>query len=199
MKPIVNEKIDMELHYEEIIGRLRNFLGLNDDAKVARALNMTPKALGSHRTRGSVPLKQLVPFCKEHEVSLDWLLTGEGPMHRGELAALRKSADSADPGVVTEFPPGGKRGIPGEPAEDDRTGRISGMLTKTAEILESQTIYRTALASNINTFHQALDTETKLEQLARDNLDLRNQLSEIKERLAAVEARRTEGGQEETG
>lgn len=42
---------------------------------------------------------------------------------------------------------------------------MSDMLTKTAEVLESETIYRTALASNINAFHQAVRSERTLARL----------------------------------
>ncbi|QAZ66740.1 hypothetical protein C3Y92_05575 [Solidesulfovibrio carbinolicus] len=42
---------------------------------------------------------------------------------------------------------------------------MSDMLTKTAEVLESDTIYRTALASNINAFHQAVRSERTLARI----------------------------------
>lgn len=42
---------------------------------------------------------------------------------------------------------------------------MSDMLTKTATVLESDTIYRTALASNINAFHQAVQSERMLARL----------------------------------
>lgn len=52
---------------------------------------------------------------------------------------------------------------------------MSDMLTKTATVLESDTIYRTALASNINAFHQAVQSE--------------RQLAKLEERVATLEAR----------
>ncbi len=71
------------------------------------------------------------------------------------------------------------------------------MLTKTAEVLESDTIYRTALASNINAFHQAVrsertlarleerlaDLEVKAEAMARELSELRRENRELKQRL----------------
>ena len=50
--------------------------------------------------------------------------------------------------------------------------RMSDMLTKTAEVLESDTIYRTALASNINAFHQAVRSERTLARLEERMADL---------------------------
>uniref|UniRef100_I2Q2M2 Uncharacterized protein n=1 Tax=Desulfovibrio sp. U5L TaxID=596152 RepID=I2Q2M2_9BACT len=53
--------------------------------------------------------------------------------------------------------------------------KMSEMLTKTAEVLESETIYRTALASNINAFHQAVKGDRLL--------------AKLDERVASLEAR----------
>ena len=53
--------------------------------------------------------------------------------------------------------------------------KMSDMLTKTATVLESDTIYRTALASNINAFHQAVQSE--------------RMLARLEERVATLEAR----------
>gem|GEM_PF-7033410 len=68
-----------------------------------------------------------------------------------------------------------------EPREHGNGIRMSDMLTKTAEILESETIYRTALASNINAFHQALGAERK-------NVDLQDRVTQLEERLRILEA-----------
>lgn len=77
------------------------------------------------------------------------------------LASEERIADGAP---TTSSPP---------PTEDD--WKMSDMLTKTATVLESDTIYRTALASNINAFHQAVQSERLLARL--------------EERVATLEAR----------
>jgi len=59
------------------------------------------------------------------------------------------------------------------PAEDDF--KMTDMVTMTVEVLESETIYRTALASNIRAFHQAVRSERTLAQL--------------EERMVALEAK----------
>jgi len=56
---------------------------------------------------------------------------------------------------------------------------MSDMLTKTAEVLESETIYRTALASNINAFHQAVQGERLLTNLAERMELLEKQVAEL--------------------
>ena len=51
------------------------------------------------------------------------------------------------------------------PQSSPEDWKMSDMLTKTAEVLESDSIYRTALASNINAFHQAVKSERLLARL----------------------------------
>lgn len=76
--------------------------------------------------------------------------------------------------------------VPAPQPEED--WKMSDMLTKTAEVLESDTIYRTALASNINAFHQAVRSERLLAQLVERVAALEAR----EERWAQIEARMTE-------
>lgn len=66
-------------------------------------------------------------------------------------------------------------------------GKISNLLTRAAEILESSSIFRQALAANINAFHQAIRSEEKIQslQVRVDYLDGQNK--SLESRLAAVE------------
>lgn len=74
----------MEKNIFEIVDRLRSLKGLRTDAEVASALDMTTTALSNHKTRRSIPYEALSTFCDNEKVSLDWLLTGEGGIKRGE-------------------------------------------------------------------------------------------------------------------
>ncbi len=108
---------------------------------------------------------------------------GSGPMRRGEAV---KEAPAPAPAPAEAFLTA--------PQEEFR---MSDMLTKTAEVLESDTIYRTALASNINAFHQAVrsertlarieermaEWEAKADAMARELSELRRENRELKERL----------------
>ena len=91
------------------------------------------------------------------------------------------------------------------PAEDDF--KMSDMLTKTAEVLESDTIYRTALASNINAFHQAVNSErtlarleermvaleTRVEELANENSQLKKQVEQQAKNLTGYNVSENDG------
>jgi len=64
----------------EIVDRIKKLKGIKKDSQVAMALKMTSTALYNHKIRQSIPYEALSTFCEENNVSLDWLLTGEGKM-----------------------------------------------------------------------------------------------------------------------
>ena len=72
----------MDENILEIIDRIKQHKGLRDDDEVASALGMTKGNLSSYKTRQAIPYEYLSKFCRQERLSLDWLLTGEGPMRR---------------------------------------------------------------------------------------------------------------------
>ncbi len=80
---------------EAVLRRMMDFLGVDTDSALARALPVNRQTLAGWRSRDSVPYGECIKFCEAHGTSLDWLLTGEGPMHRdGEGAAAQGGAES---------------------------------------------------------------------------------------------------------
>lgn len=71
------------LSAENVLERLKLVLNVTSDSALARALEATPQTISSWRTRDSVPYAKCVSVAKNSSVSLDWLLTGEGAMHKG--------------------------------------------------------------------------------------------------------------------
>lgn len=65
-----------------IVDRLKNKFGFKSDSEVAESLKMTKTALYNHKLRGTIPYGPLSTFCEINNISLDWLLTGVGPMER---------------------------------------------------------------------------------------------------------------------
>jgi hypothetical protein len=61
------------------VARLRQVLGVANDAQLGRALGLRESAPGNWRARDSVPYRQCVEIAAERGVSLDWLLLGRGP------------------------------------------------------------------------------------------------------------------------
>lgn len=149
--------------------RIRQLRGEESQDSFSNRLNINKNTLGFYERDERTPNAIFVAdICKQERISTDWLLYGEGPMRRGESAAEVAQA------------------VPAPQPEED--WKMSDMLTKTAEVLESDTIYRTALASNINAFHQAVRSERLLAQLVERVAALEAR----EDRWAQIEARMTE-------
>ncbi|WP_428562364.1 MAG: helix-turn-helix domain-containing protein [Solidesulfovibrio sp. DCME] len=151
--------------------RIRHLRGEKTQADFAGLTKIPKNTLGRYERGEIVPGGEAIALlCKSLEIDPNWLLFGDGPMRRGESAA---EAPQAAPAPTPQ------------PEEDFK---MSDMITKTVEVLESDTIYRTALASNINAFHQAVRSERLLAQLVERVAALEAR----EERWAQIEARMTE-------
>ncbi|GAB6035842.1 hypothetical protein JCM15519_04010 [Fundidesulfovibrio butyratiphilus] len=137
--------------------RIRQLRGDESQDAFANRLNINKNTLGFYERDERTPNATFVAdICKRERISTDWLLYGDGPIRRGE-ATPDTAQDALDP----------------QPIEDD--WKMTDMVTMTVEVLESDTIYRTALASNIRAFHQAVRSERTL--------------AKLEERVAILEAR----------
>jgi transcriptional regulator with XRE-family HTH domain len=67
-----------------VLERLSVVLGAKTSQSLAEQLGVSPQTVSSWKGRESVPYAQCVEVAERYAVSLDWLLTGEGPMRRGE-------------------------------------------------------------------------------------------------------------------
>ncbi len=67
------------------------------------------------------------------------------------------------------------------------------LLKKAADILGTETIYRQALASNINSFHQAIETDKDNRELKTRLLQIEGKNSNLEKRLAQLEAKLAQG------
>lgn len=116
----------------------------------------------------------LILLASSLSCSVDWLLMGDdsdGQVGYGFNRVTKQK--NAEPAEKTEN------------IYNADNFKITDMITKTMEILESETIFRTALASNINAFHQALKFES--DQKARDD-----RMAEMERRMDAQAKRQDE-------
>lgn len=67
----------IEINYKETIDRLTKHSNAKSDADIARALEISPQALFTFKKRGKLPSDLLIKYCLKHQLSIDWLLTGE--------------------------------------------------------------------------------------------------------------------------
>ncbi|MCX5841938.1 MAG: helix-turn-helix transcriptional regulator [Deltaproteobacteria bacterium] len=109
-------------------------------------------------------------FYHEFNANPDWLLTGKGEMFL-----------TSPPSHVNEETPQYRANSDGQSISSSST--LPELLKKTADILQSSTTYRTALASNINAFHQALTCEHEIDDLKKDVGTLRNEVNTLRARL----------------
>ncbi|RBP30018.1 bacteriophage CI repressor-like protein [Marinobacter pelagius] len=65
-----------------VLSRMKQLFGVEKDAELARALDISPQTLSSWRQRSAVPYALCVDCAKSQGASLDWLLYGEGEMMR---------------------------------------------------------------------------------------------------------------------
>jgi CI repressor-like protein len=72
----------MGVKYSEVIERMRWAGKLKNDSAVARAVGVTPQALSSCKKRGEMPSNLVLKFSRLFDLSVDWLITGEGVVHK---------------------------------------------------------------------------------------------------------------------
>ncbi len=84
-----------KINSSDVVDRLQIIYGVNSDSALSTAMEQKRSTVGNWRNRGTVPYAECVSAAAEKGISLDWLLTGEGPMRRDEDA----------PAVAAEAPP----------------------------------------------------------------------------------------------
>ncbi|HET8898797.1 MAG TPA: helix-turn-helix domain-containing protein [Rhodanobacteraceae bacterium] len=86
-----------------VLGRLALLLGVHNDSQLAKAAGVNRQTLGSWRSRGSVSYELCIKIARERGASLDWLLTGEGPMLRGTEAPGLATQNRREEGLLALF------------------------------------------------------------------------------------------------
>lgn len=67
-----------------ILERIKRFLGIKTDVQLASIMKVAQSTISTWKERNNLDWKLIFASCKE--VSIDWLLTGEGPMKRDDIA-----------------------------------------------------------------------------------------------------------------
>ncbi len=67
---------------EKILNRLAQALGTTKDIELAQVLRIKHNTISSWKKRDAVPYKVCVDVAKRENISLNWLLLGDGPMRR---------------------------------------------------------------------------------------------------------------------
>lgn len=80
----------MVLDVTSIIERMKFAAETKSDSELARILEITPQAIYKFRKLGRLPAELVVNFAFSAELSLDWLITGNGTMMAEDVALLGK-------------------------------------------------------------------------------------------------------------
>lgn len=75
---------------KEVLDRLRIVCGVNNDSDLCKSLKLPRTTISTWRSRNSVPYSLCVDLALKHGISLDWLLTGQEPMHRNQIYAMQE-------------------------------------------------------------------------------------------------------------
>lgn len=143
-------------------------------------------------------------------INLDWLETGEGPMMIIDKDTIDSLPDNwpgcapADKSYVkakvkARIEPGNERQR--ERLEKTTNGEIkkaddhqqkeewkmSDMLQMTAAVLESNTVYRSALASNVRAFYQAVKNEEEMHSILKKLEEMEIKDKEMSDRMTRME------------
>lgn len=65
-----------------VLDRLKQVYVVDKDSELAKSLEITPQTLSTWKARDKVPYSICVQISKERNLTLDWLLTGEGQMYK---------------------------------------------------------------------------------------------------------------------
>ncbi|MBX7277965.1 helix-turn-helix domain containing protein [Pseudomonas sp. ERGC3:05] len=90
---------------DAVLERLMTVFSVDSDSELARKLDVNRQTLGSWRSRQSIPYALCISVSEAEDVSLDWLLTGEGTMVRGISAPIAETVvtDPQEEAILTLF------------------------------------------------------------------------------------------------
>lgn len=60
--------------FDEFNSKFKFLFGFKTDKEVTEALNMKPTTFTSMSRRDAIPFEQVINYCKERNVDLNWIL-----------------------------------------------------------------------------------------------------------------------------
>lgn len=85
----------------EIISRLKQITTTSTDSGLSERIGVSPQTLSSWKGRERMPYSVCIDLAEQHGISLDWLLTGVGPMKR--TAELEASSSEPEQRMLAIF------------------------------------------------------------------------------------------------
>lgn len=136
-------------------------------------------------------MANVVKICEEIGCDFNWLANGTGDPFPSVLQGARFAAKAlANQGVPIRQVLAEQRSA--DQPEQDEHFSMTEMVTMTVAVLESKTVYRSALALNIRAFHEAVQGEEEMGKVRDEVAELRKEIRELREDLSV---KRTEQAQ----
>jgi|GEM_PF-1825412 len=68
----------------EILDRIAHIKGYKTENKIAELFSVSPSTVSTWKLRNSIPYEKVIAFCEESNLSLDYVINGEGELYLDE-------------------------------------------------------------------------------------------------------------------
>ncbi|MFA7178194.1 MAG: helix-turn-helix domain-containing protein [Smithellaceae bacterium] len=82
----------------EILNRVGEVIGSNENVAIAKALQVSPQSASNYKSRKAIPWGALYQFSRDRGISMEWLLTGKGDVRAP--ASTPPSAEESDKRIM---------------------------------------------------------------------------------------------------
>jgi len=158
-----------------IVGKMVKAANLSKQEELADLLGIKPQSISSNIAKGKIPDGWFAIIQEKFGVTKDELL--ETPSEKLVRTYGRNP-------VTSSVSPAWRSELKEKPLpiENDLTKEFDApeMVKMTMQVLASDTVYRSALASNIRAFHQAVNMEKEMQSV-------NEKLARMEERMARME------------
>lgn len=123
-----------------VLDRLQIVYEVKNDSQLCDSIDTPRATLGNWRNRDSVPYSLCVSVAESKGISLDWLLTGEGAMHRStdEVRSVEPVNSPKEEAILALFrslDENGQRDIQSAAEEKKRLRDMAQQLTEITAML----------------------------------------------------------------
>lgn len=196
---------------EKILLALRDHLNLKNYRELADYLDIKTTTIYGWIRNGNIGDCGKV-LAKCGYINLEWLETGKGPMmiiDENNIDQLPESWSKGidhpiKPKITAKIEPGNVRQQNRLKKQEHQGGEnqvkkishrgehedwsMTDMIVMTTAVLESKTVYRSALASNVRAFYQAVKNEEEMRSISEKLEAMEKNEREMADRMARMEA-----------
>jgi hypothetical protein len=184
---ILNHK---SIETEEIIGRLKEALGVTSDGQLAKFIGISRQNIGAARKRQDVPPGWIYKVAALTGYSMDWIHFGQGAKIReeyktGESHQAGRIASPQSPFQIKRRPGAVVEG----PHDEDSTG-FGAAVEMLAKIYSSgDKLLINTINANIRAFCEAINSKQREQHSTKQLENLKKRLIKIEKQLERVKPR----------